>query len=452
IRTKLEKSKKYHINYRVVIDEKIEYQQLCIVNVSHEKHIFRIIFGCRVIDDEIREGIEKKKILEKALSYAKTANIAQDTFLSNMSHDIRTPLNAILGYAALAKKYIDEKSRVEGYLNGIEEAGVQLLNLVNDVLEISKIEAGKVDVQEIECNLKDVARKIYKKFCSKIEKKEIAFSQNTFELKHDWVYSDPRLLEKILFHLIGNAVKYTEKGGEVKLTIAEQPQLKNDYTAYQFIVEDNGVGISESFLEHLFEPFERQRNTTLSGSYGTGLGLTITKNVVDMLGGTIEVNSVEGEGSCFTVLLHMRVKEGGCSYSDADKQERQKLSSHRRILLVEDNEINLEIEEELLKGAGFFVETAVNGKIAVEKVRASQPGEYSLVLMDIQMPIMDGYHATREIRGLEDLQLAKIPIIALSANNFEKDIKMSLESGMDAHMAKPVNTSQLLDLIENILE
>ena len=451
IRERLAQHKNFRVNYRIVNQDRIEYLQLCIINVSRTERVSQIIIGYRSIDDDIRYEIERNEILCEALEQLKSANVAKNTFLSNMSHDIRTPMNAIVGFTALAQKHSDDENKVKGYLDMIEASGSQLLRLLNDVLEISRMEAGAVYVEEEENNLLEIVQEVQRAVLSRATAKDIEFSLDISGLKHKYVYTDAQKLKQILVRLSRNAIKYTEAGGKVEVKVTELRELSNELTAYQFMVKDNGIGISESFMAHMYEPFERQRNTTLSGIYGTGLGLTIIKNLVDMMGGTIDAQSVEGEGSCFTVTFHFRIKEGQFLWAKEDDAPTQ-MKEQKKLLLVEDNEINLEIEVELLQDAGFLVDTAVNGAIAVEKVKNAKPGEYALVLMDIQMPVMDGYHAARAIRALENPALANIPIAALSANAFEEDRKMSRESGMNEHLAKPVNMPQLLKFIESVTE
>lgn len=447
---KLSKQKVYHVNYRIIQNGKIRYLQLCIVNVGSIKGSAQTVIGCRNIDDEIRHEMEHNKILEEALNHAKASNRVKDIFLANMSHDIRTPMNAIVGFTALAKVHMKNAEKLTGYLGKIEESGRHLLQLLDDVLELSRLESNKIHIEDTECDLYEVAGEVQKVIQPQAEEKGLMLLLELDAMPHHVVYGDKQYLVQLLLRIAGNAVKYTESGGSITISIVEQ-KTSHDFASYQFIVEDTGIGISESFLEHIFEPFERQKNTTMSGVYGTGLGLTIVKNIVEMMGGTIEVSSAAGRGSRFIVTLSLRL------YDKAKVPDEQPVSrevpkqTSGKILLVEDNEINLEIETELLTDFGFQVETAVNGSIAVEKLRNSKAGEYSLVLMDIQMPVMDGYSAARAIRGLEEPSLANIPIIALSANTFEEDQKKSMESGMNAHLGKPIHIQQFFDTIKEII-
>lgn len=446
----LSKQKVYHVNYRIFQNGRIEYLQLCIVNVATFEGSAQAVIGCRSIDDEIRHEMEQNRILEDALNHAKASNKVKDIFLANMSHDIRTPMNAIVGFTALAKTHIRDEERLAGYLGKIEESGSNLLQLLDDVLELSRLESDNIHIEDTECDLYEVARHVQKTVQPQAEAKGLTLSLELGKMMHHMVYGNRQYLVQLLLRIAGNAVKYTETGGKITISIVEQKTF-HDFATYRFIIEDTGIGISESFLEHIFEPFERQRNTTMSGVYGTGLGLTIVKNIVEMMGGNIEVSSSAGQGSRFTVTLSLRFYNESDSADSKLEQNDDPGHTTGKILLVEDNEINLEIETELLTDFGFQVETAVNGSIALETLRKSSPGEYSLVLMDIQMPVMDGYSAARAIRMLDEPSVANIPIIALSANAFEEDQKRSMESGMNAHLGKPIDIRQFFDTIKEML-
>lgn len=457
IRGRLATEKSFHINYRIYKNEKVAYIQLRVVNVGSEEHISQVVLGYRNIDDEIIQEMKQKQIVEKALEEANRANSAKNLFLSNMSHDIRTPMNAIVGFASLAQKHITDGEKVFNYLNMIASASDQLLQLLNDVLEISRIEAGKLQVEESECSLIDVAHQVQMDLLPQAVAKNITISLDVSGLKHDVVYADQSKLVQVLSYIVDNAVKYTKVNGWVMISVIEKGEeiTENGYTTYQIVVEDNGIGISPQFINHIFEPFEREKNTTLSGIHGTGLGMTIAKDIVEMIGGTIDVTSVVDKGSKFVITLHLHAQSRQSIYSDFDDEETDdslNFLQTKRILIVDDNEINLEIENEVLRDAGFLVDTAEDGSIAVEKVKLSQPGDYDLILMDIQMPIMDGYHAARAIREIDNPTLAGIPIIAVSANAFEEDRKMAFESGMNEHLAKPLDTPRLYRLIKKFLK
>lgn len=446
MRKQLSENQTYYINYRVCQSEKIKYLQLRIVNVGNEKNISKIVMGYKNIDEEILKEIQQKKTLEDALNNAKISNIAKDVFLANMSHDMRTPLNAIFGFTELAKNNIEDMENVKKYLQKINTSSRQLLELIDNVLEISKTEAREIIITECSFNLCDTIREVYDYFRIAADEKNINFSLNTDSINHCNIFADKDKVKQFLTHLTSNAIKYTNPGESVEIIAAEIRELSDDYSIYKFIVKDSGIGMSQDFLQRVFDPFEREKNTTFSGVLGIGLGLTITKNIIEMMGGNIKAESVYGEGSTFTVEIGFKVQEKRNNYS-FDIEHIIDNMSNNRILLVDDNEINLEIETEILKELGFDIETAENGKIAVEKIKGSSADKYALILMDIQMPVMNGHEAARAIRNLDDPVLANIPIIALSANAFESDKRMSLESGMNEHLTKPINVPLLMETI-----
>ncbi|MDE6203967.1 MAG: response regulator [Lachnospiraceae bacterium] len=451
IRQKLSESKTYCVNYRIIADGETQYLQLRIVNVGRQDHISQLVWGYRRIDEEVLREMEQKQLLEEALYSANLAIVAKNTFLSNMSHDMRTPLNAIFGYTALAKEHIDNRNSVQNYINKIETSSRELLALIEKVLEVAWTESNDIRISEKECNLCDVMQDLHQSMLSKALDKNIDFTINTDKLEHYDVFSDPDKLKQLLSYLIHNAVKFTNYGGKVNMTITEIENISNDFAVYQFVIKDNGIGISKDFLAHIFEPFEREKNTTFSSVYGTGLGLTIAKNIAEMMGGSIEAKSTVGKGSTFTVTLRLRIQnEPFSDFSDFEDFSFPLLDL--KILLVEDNEINMEIETEILQGLGFFVETASDGNVAVKMVEESNPGDYDIVLMDIQMPEMNGRQATAAIRRLDNPALANIPIIALSANAFDSDKRMSLESGINAHLTKPIDVPLLLKTMKEILQ
>lgn len=446
IRKKLAHSKTYYINYRILRGVETQHLQLRIVNVGSRDHISQIVMGYRRVDEEILREMEQKQILEEALNNAKLANIAKNTFLSNMSHDMRTPLNAIFGYTALAKKELSEEQPARTYLDKIDASGRQLLDLIEKVLEISWMESRDIHITETECSLVDILQDIHRLLLPQASDKNITFSLHPIDLEHSHVICDQEKIRQLLLYLVNNAIKYTKAGGLVNIMAKETEKLPGGYAIYQFQVIDSGIGIGPDFLTHVFEPFERENNTTASGIYGTGLGLTIAKNLAEMMGGTIAVQSTVGKGSTFTATLRLRIQDRSSSFSSGNEQTLAVLT-RKKTLLVEDNEINREIETALLEGLGFLIETAADGSIAVEKIKASRPGEFALILMDIQMPVMDGRQAARAIRHLEDPALSRIPIVALSANAFESDKQLSIESGMNAHLTKPIDVPLLLETV-----
>ncbi|MCI9136096.1 MAG: response regulator [Lachnospiraceae bacterium] len=451
IRRKLSNIKTYYTNYRVINHGELQYLQLRIVNVGNQEHVSQIVMGYRIMDEEVRKEIEQKKIFEDALTNANLAITARNTFLSNMSHDMRTPLNAIFGYTTLAKKHVHEENTVYEYLDKIEHSSRQLLGLIEKVLEISWAESNDIRLSEIECNLCDILQDVHENLLAQAAEKNIHFTMNSAGITHCDVYGDQDKLKQILYHLAGNAIIYTEIDGEVTISVKELERFPNNFAVYQFVVKDTGIGISKEFMKHIFEPFEREKNTTFSGIHGTGLGLTIAKNFVEMMGGTIQTDSTVGKGSTFTVTLRLRIQTHPLSL-EHDTEDVFTNLLNKKILLVDDNMANLEIESEILQGMGFLIETAINGAAAVEKMEQSAPGEYDLILMDIQMPVMNGWEATKAIRKLENPMLSSVPIIALSADAFESDKQMSIESGMDAHLTKPIDIPLILETIAKILQ
>ncbi len=451
IRERLLTEKTYYINYRILNQQEIQYIQLRIVNVGNKDHISQIVMGYRRVDGEIQREMEQKQMLEEALNSAKLAIVAKNTFLSNMSHDMRTPLNAILGYTLLARKHISDQKSLLDYLEKIQLSSGQLLDLIDKALELSWMESNDVRIVESKTNLRSLMQDLYREMFPQAFEKNISLSLDFSHTKHCDIYCDPDKLKQILIHLVSNAIKYTKNNGTVDIIVTEREKFSNNYASYQFLVKDNGIGISPDFLKHIFDPFEREKNTTFSGIHGTGLELTIAKNLTEMMGGNIKVESRLGEGSTFYFLLRFQLQDVQLQPDSNTANTIAQLMEYK-ILLVEDNEINMEIETEILQGLGFVIETAENGKIAVEKIKNSAPGEYGLILMDIQMPIMDGREATQKIRQLDTPALAHIPIIALSANAFESDKRMSIESGMDAHLTKPIDVPLLLKTITKTLQ
>ncbi len=528
---------------------------------------------------------QQKEELSEALHAADAANRSKTTFLNNMSHDIRTPMNAIIGFTALATTHLDNKERTLDYLTKISQSSNHLLSLINDVLDMSRIESGKVHIEDRPENLADILQGLRNIIQSDIHAKKLELFIDTIDITHEEVFCDKLRLNQIMLNLTSNAIKFTGSGGSVFIKVVQKPSEKEGYGTYEFIVSDTGIGMSPEFAKTVFEPFTRERNSTVSGIQGTGLGMAITKNIVDIMGGTITVKSEQGKGTEFTVTLELRFADGepehfslaelnglyslvvdddlvSCqsvskmlrqigmhaewtvtgseaivrtreaielghpfevyiidwSMPDMDgiatvrqirsiigdgspiilmsaydwtdieqdarsagvtgfvskplfasdlhralerslgksapKEETKKPSYRfvgRRILLAEDNELNREIAEELLTEAGFTVESAENGQIASEMVERSAPGYYDLVLMDVQMPIMNGYEATKKIRALENRALADIPVIAMTANAFEEDKADAFAAGMNGHLAKPIDIEAMLTLLEQVL-
>ena len=386
----------------------------------------------------------QEELLADALAKANAAISSKNAFLSNMSHDMRTPLNAIFGFTSLAKLNLDDQEEALDYLERVETASRQLLDMIDKVLEVSSL-SDAAGAEQVECDLLDILQNVYDFLLPQAQEKDIAFVLNSGRLRHSAVCADQEKLHQLLLYLSNNAVTYTNSGGHVSITAEEVQMLPHDYVVYRFIVADDGIGISPEFIEKIFEPFSREKNSTLSGVHGIGLGLTIAKDIVEMMGGILDVSSEVGRGSTFTVSLTLRAqtRPAGQNTSAVDVQ---------RILLAEDNDINREIETELLTRMGFIVDAVENGKEALEKITYAAPGHYDLVIMDLQMPVMNGWDASKAIRALPDPAQAKIPIVALSANGTEDDLQRSKDSGIDAHLVKPMDLALLLDTIKALTD
>ena len=402
-------------------------------------------------EQEYRKSLEQKNIaLQLAVQRETKANLAKREFLFNMSHDIRTPMNAIIGFTALAQTHIDDRDQVEDYLKKISVSSQHLLSLINDVLDMSRIENGKVTLETKPVHLPELVEDIGDAIQVGADKKHISFTVDTAGMKSEDVIADPLRLEQILINVLANAVKFTPDGGQISLRIVQKDTASADYADFEFHIKDNGIGMSEEFQKHIFEQFARERTSTVSKIQGTGLGMAITKSLVDMMGGGITVKSEQGKGSEFTISLRFPI--GEAKTGQTPPAAKASAFTGKKLLVVEDNELNLEIASTLLKEAGFEVDTAENGKIAVEKVEAASAGRYDLILMDIQMPEMDGYEATRRIRALPDARKAALPIVAMTANAFEDDRKNALHAGMNGHIAKPLDIQKLFQVLSELLK
>ena len=588
VKKELSEKKSYYVNYRAIRGGEMRYFQLKIVRAGVWGEGHGIVLGLRSVDEEIRNEMEKKNLLQDALLQANRASKAKSVFLSNMSHDIRTPMNAIVGFTALAITHIDRPDQVEEYLKKIMTSGNHLLSLINDVLDMSRIESGKMHLDEKPCSLPDILHGLRSIVQSDIHAKQLELYIDTVDVLDEDIYCDKLRLNQVLLNLLSNAIKYTTAGGIISMRVMEKSKVTADYASYEFHIKDTGIGMSKEFVTHIFEPFEREKNSTISGIQGTGLGMAITKNIVDMMNGSIEVRSELGVGTefivSFTFRLHsgarkpqnipelkncralvvdddfntcdsvsymlgqigmraewtlsgkeavlrtrqavmrgddycvyiidwmlpdmngvevtrrIRKETGGnvpvivltaydwadieeeakeagvtafcskplffselrsCLYSIVNTDEEEELEQEDtkqpefrtgRILLAEDNELNQEIAEAILGDAGFEVEIAENGQIAVDMLNKVEPGYYQLVLMDVQMPVMNGYEATREVRSLDNPEIANIPILAMTANAFEEDKQAALRCRMNGHIAKPIDIDNLFGTLRQILK
>ena len=389
----------------------------------------------------------------KAQIQAEKANAAKSDFLFNMSHDIRTPMNALLGYSELMKRELTDPKLLD-YQEKMEQSGNLLLSIINNVLDMARIESGKVELDEDYVKIRDICQGIYKIFQAEAEKKGIHLEME-YDVQHEHVICDETKNREIFLNLISNAVKYTASGGRVTIRITELDCDREDYVRIQSQVIDTGIGMSEEFLPSLFDAFARERNTTVGKVAGTGLGMPIIKKYIDMMGGTIEAESKLGEGSKFTVTLEYRIADK--SYYEQDTEKSSDMDETDRIngkhvLLAEDNDLNAEIAEFILEDMGLIVDRVEDGVQCVARIEQKPAGTYDLILMDIQMPNMDGYKATQAIRRLSDKEKSGIPIIAMTANAFEEDRKKALEKGMNGHIAKPVDIEKMRKTLQNIFK
>ena len=397
-----------------------------------------LIIGTNNIDAQMKRELEYRRNVEEARTSAR------NDFLANMSHDIRTPMNAIVGYTNIARSHSDDAEMVSNALEKIGSSSHYLLSLINDILDISKIESGKMQLSCAPCDLGDVFRRIEDITALQAKNKSLVISYDHSGVLHYKVNADELRIEQILINIISNAIKYTPEGKTVDLIAGEEPAGEGRYR-YRFIIRDTGIGISEEYLPHIFESFTREEKTTVSRIQGTGLGLAITARVVELMGGTISVRSTLGEGSEFTVELELDSLENE-EITEETGDAPADLTGHR-VLLVEDNDINAEIAAMILSQYGIAADRAENGQIGVEQVRRHEPGYYDAVLMDIQMPVMNGYEATKAIRTLPGASVQSLPLIAMSANAYDEDVRNCLEAGMNAHIAKPFNPDNLLKLL-----
>ena len=393
--------------------------------------------------------------LEIALKKAEDASLAKTSFLNNMSHDIRTPMNVILGYAQLMENELNGKDipEVLEHLEKLQQSGNLLLSIINNVLDMARIESGRMEIDENYCRIEDVWKSLFAVFDEKARKKNISLHY-TMNVEHEHVLTDVTKVKEILVNILSNAIKYTPAGGSVMVYVDELPCDESGYMIVRIRISDTGIGMSQDYLTKIFEAFTREKNTTKSKIAGTGLGMSIVKNYVDLLGGTIDVESELGKGSTFTVTLKHRIADERY-YAKKHIEEPgtgNEILEGRNILLAEDNDLNAEIAEEILERAGLRIERVENGIQCVNRILKMPAGTYDMIFMDIQMPQMDGYKATQTIRNLPDKDKACIPIIAMTANAFAEDKKKTMEAGMNAHLSKPLNVPELMDTIRKFCD
>ena len=452
------------------------------------------------VDELVREKVRQDNLLKEALLAAEHANSAKTTFLNSMSHDIRTPMNAIMGYTELAKENIGDADLVANYLEKISVSSSHLLSLINDVLDMSRIESGKIVIKKRETRLSRILGDLRTIMQANAEARQLTLLIGAQDVAHETLVCDSLRLQQVLLNILSNAVKFTQPGGTISLNVVEKPGRDDGHARYEFRVRDTGIGIGEEFQEHIFEPFTREESTTVSGIQGTGLGLAISKNIMDMMGGDISVTSTPGRGSEFTVSLECEVGEAGSGAATgapgagatatnaatnspgstvagtatagagtscpaapagasavaeaAGEAEEAALATDvagAKILLVEDNEMNREIGVAILTQRGIEVQTVSDGDVAVKTLQAAAPGDFDLVLMDVQMPHLNGYDATRAIRALPNGKVASIPIIATTANAFEEDRALAKAAGMNDFIVKPIDINEAIRVIRKFV-
>ena len=434
----------YSISRRSLAEQKAEY----------EKRNNEIQTQAMKEMEESNKKLKKAKdITTEALQTAENANKAKTDFLSNMSHDIRTPMNAIIGMTSLIRHDAGNKAKVIEYADKIDISSQHLLGIINDVLDMSKIEAGKTVFKYTDFSILDFITELNTIFHSQIDEKNQTLTIIKENIRHEWVNGDQVHLMQIFSNLVSNAVKYTQEGGKIQFLVEECETKSSVYAKYRFLVSDNGMGMSADFKDTIFDAFTRAENSMTNKIQGTGLGMAITKNLVEAMGGTIDVESELGQGSCFEVLIDLRIAEDRF-VSSAEQAEKDEPAGNvlkgMRFLCAEDNELNAEILMELLKIEGAECTICENGKRVLEAFEQSAPGDYDMILMDVQMPVMNGYEATKAIRRSSHELAMTIPIIAMTANAFSEDIQHSLAAGMNAHVSKPIEMKVLEKTIRSI--
>ena len=439
-------------NYQRIMNGTVNYYQFCCGRVAGESSENLMVFGFRNVDAMVKKDIENRNALAKALSAANVASEAKSRFLFNMSHDIRTPMNAILGFTELARKHLDDPLHASEYLAKLDDAGHHLLELINEVLDMSRIESGKLSLSEEPMNLTAASTATIEICTEAGRQRGVTVELHRGAAGELWVYCDETRINQIAMNIISNAIKYTNPGGRVDIWVNILGFNADNTVSLELVVKDTGIGMSKEFLEKIYEPFERSQSSTNSGIQGTGLGMSIVKQLIDLMHGTISISSELGVGTTVVTGFTFRLAQAETSAAAEEiSDDKIRNLDGMRILLVEDNEMNREIACDILEEKGVIVDTAEDGDIAVEKMRNASEGQYDLVLMDIQMPRMNGYVATRAIRKLPNPYAANIPIIAMTANAFDEDKRNALEAGMNGHLSKPIDVQKLFDTLSEVL-
>lgn len=454
-----ETNRKIVIEYRgTSLGEKRWYRILAIfVDTDEEGELEHFIVAFQDIDQERKEFsqqlLERNEALQTAYDAANHANQAKSDFLSQMSHDIRTPMNAIMGMTAIAGTHLDDKERVQDCLGKITVSSKHLLSLINEVLDMSRIESGKMALTEEAFNLKDLIDNLLDMVKVPVQEKRHKIQVNMHNIEHEQVIGDSLRIQQVFVNIMSNAVKYTPAEGRISLDISEKKSSRANVGCYEFVFEDNGIGMKPEFIEHIFEPFVRAEDTRVNKIQGTGLGMSIARSVVQMMDGDIKVESEPGKGSRFTVNIYLKLQNPDeVSGKKEEENTLEIFQNHeflgKRVLLVEDNELNREIAAEILAATGLAVETAEDGREAVDMVAASKEDYYQMIFMDIQMPSMNGYEAATAIRSLNREDLNRVPIIAMTANAFAEDVEHARNCGMNEHVAKPLDFGRLMQTME----
>lgn len=453
---KLSKKNAYYVNYRMIINGVVEYWQLKFVIAGKAADAQKqIVAGFISVDESTRLQLEQKEQLEtqaealkQALSAAQAANSAKKEFLNSISHEIRTPLNAVIGLTSIASTHVGDAERVKDCLVKIDQSSDRLLSIINDILDMSRIESGKFDLKEAPMHLFEVVHEVERDIRNDLQVKDLKFELDCVDINDDEVVCDKERLRQALLKVLSNAIKFTKEGGSISMSVKETPLTKSSYAAYEFRIKDNGIGMSEEFLKTVYEPFARE-STVSRDVRGMGLGLAITKNSVEMMGGQIEIASRLHVGTEVTMTFEFKLVQS--KKNDENGALVNSGFAGKRILLVEDNILNREITMEILQDNGFIVTAVEDGDIAVKMLSKAKSRPFDVILMDVRMPVMDGYEATKRIRAFENKDVAGIPIIAMTANAFDEDRKASFEAGMNEHIAKPVSIEKLKDVLAMFL-